>query len=157
MRIPKRRQKGFTLIELLIVVAILGALAAIVIPNVGRFIGRGEAEAALTEEQNIQSAVFAMMVDNQLSELPTPVDTVATNDMSAFPDTSACGAGKVTDPDGFPYIATFDKDGYILFGHDIKGDVTQDDLVNYTANRYTKGTYIVNENGTVTQIAHGYE
>lgn len=157
MRIPKRRQKGFTLIELLIVVAILGALAAIVIPNVGRFIGRGEAEAALTEEQNIQSAVIAMMVDNQLSELPTPVDTVATNDMSAFPDTSTCGAGKVIDPDGFPYIPTFDKDGYILFRHDIKGDAAQDDLVNYTANRYTKGTYIVNERGTVTQITHGYE
>ena len=157
MRVPKRRQKGFTLIELLIVVAILGALAAIVIPNVGRFIGRGEAEAALTEEQNIQSAVVAMMVDNQLSELPTPVDTVATNDMSAFPDTSTCGAGKVTDQDGYPYIPAFDKDGYILFGHDIKGDGMQEGLVNYTANRYTKGTYIVNEKGTVTQVTHGYE
>ena len=157
MRVPKRRQKGFTLIELLIVVAILGALAAIVIPNVGRFIGRGEAEAALTEEQNIQSAVVAMMVDNQLSELPNPVDTVDTNDMSAFPDVSVCGVSKMTDPDGFTYFALFDKDGYILYGHDIKGDGTQDDLVNYVANRYTKGTYIVNEKGTVTQITHGYE
>lgn len=157
MRMPKRRQKGFTLIELLVVVAILGVLAAIVLPNVGRFIGRGEAEAALSEEQNIQSAVLSMMVDNQLSELPTPVDTVATNDMSAFPDISDCGAGKVTDPDGNLYIPIFDKNGYILFGHDIEGDGTQDDLVNYVANRYTKGTYIVNKNGTVTQVTHGYE
>ena len=45
MRLPKRGEKGFTLIELLIVVAILGVLAAVVIPNVGRFIGRGESEA----------------------------------------------------------------------------------------------------------------
>ena len=55
MRIPERGEKGFTLIELLIVVAILGVLAAVVIPNVGRFIGRGETEAAQTEWTNIQS------------------------------------------------------------------------------------------------------
>jgi len=157
MRMPKRRQKGFTLIELLIVVAILGVLAAIVIPNVGRFIGRGKAEAALTEEKNIQSAVVAMMVDNQLATLPNPVDTVATNDMTDFPDTSACEAGKMTDPDGFPYFFAFDKDGYILYQHDIKADGEQDELVNYVATRYTKGTYIVDKNGTVEQVTTGYE
>ncbi|HUU64635.1 MAG TPA: prepilin-type N-terminal cleavage/methylation domain-containing protein, partial [Dehalococcoidales bacterium] len=70
MRIPERGEKGFTLIELLIVVAILGVLAAVVIPNVGRFIGRGESEAADTEFSNIQTAVVSMMVDNGLSELP---------------------------------------------------------------------------------------
>jgi type IV pilus assembly protein PilA len=61
MRLPKRGEKGFTLIELLIVVAILGVLAAVVIPNVGRFIGRGETEAKDTEFANIQSAVISMM------------------------------------------------------------------------------------------------
>ncbi|MDD5038422.1 MAG: prepilin-type N-terminal cleavage/methylation domain-containing protein, partial [Dehalococcoidales bacterium] len=66
MRIPRRDEKGFTLIELLIVVAILGVLAAVVIPNVGRFIGRGKTEAAATEFTNIQSALISMMVDNNL-------------------------------------------------------------------------------------------
>ncbi|MGB2828075.1 MAG: type II secretion system protein, partial [Dehalococcoidales bacterium] len=69
MRLPKRGEKGFTLIELLIVVAILGVLAAVVIPNVGRFIGRGEQEAWETEFSNIQSATVAMMTDNGLSTL----------------------------------------------------------------------------------------
>ena len=91
MRMPKRGEKGFTLIELLIVVAILGVLAAVVIPNVGRFIGAGEEESAATELSNIQAAVTSMMVDNQLSILPHPV-AVATDDMTAFPDATSVAA-----------------------------------------------------------------
>ncbi|MEE8413825.1 MAG: prepilin-type N-terminal cleavage/methylation domain-containing protein, partial [Dehalococcoidales bacterium] len=84
MKIPKRGEKGFTLIELLIVVAILGVLAAVVIPNVGRFIGRGETEAGETEFANIQSAVVAMMTD-QGQAIITP-RTGATDNMSQFPE-----------------------------------------------------------------------
>src|SRR5512136_118030 len=100
MRIPNRGEAGFTLIELLIVVAILGVLAAVVIPNVSRFIGRGQTEASATELSNVQAAVTAMMVDNNLSTLPNPV-AVATSDMSAFPDaTSVGGTQKLLDPNG---------------------------------------------------------
>jgi len=157
MMLPKRGEKGFTLIELLIVVAILGVLAAVVIPNVGRFIGRGETEAASTELTNVQSAVVAMMVDNQLSALPNPVAAPGTRDMAAFPDvTSAVTVDKVTDPSGLLYAAG-DKDGYILYTHDIIADAAQTGLVNYVATRYTKGTYSVDAMGTVTQELTGYE
>jgi prepilin-type N-terminal cleavage/methylation domain-containing protein len=158
MTLPKRGERGFTLIELLIVVAILGVLAAVVIPNVGRFIGRGETEAGKTELSNIQSAVIAMMTDNQVSVLPHPV-VVATNDMAAFPDaTSACATvgEKVNDPSGTPYT-TSDKDGFILFGHDITSDTAETPVVNYVATQLTKGTYKVDAAGTVEQVTTGYE
>ncbi len=153
MRLPKRGEKGFTLIELLIVVAILGVLAAVVIPNVGRFIGRGEEEAKDTELSNMQSAVVAMMVDNGLSSLTTPVSAAAnrTKDMTAFPDTTAA-ASKGTDPDGDSYDGS-DKAGFILYQHDIiGGDASATTgLVNYTSTNTTAYWYIVDSSGTVTQ------
>jgi prepilin-type N-terminal cleavage/methylation domain-containing protein len=160
MKIPERGEKGFTLIELLIVVAILGVLAAVVIPNVGRFIGRGETEAADTEFSNVQTAVISMMTDNNLSELPSGyVDgtvIAATDNMSLFPhSTAACGTVKLTDPDGGSYTAS-DKDGYILYQHDISADNSTATTVNYVATEQTKGTYYVDAYGTVYQATTGY-
>lgn len=60
-------EKGFTLIELLVVVAVLGVLAAVAVPNVGKFLGEGTEEAANTEAHNVQTAVLAYMVDNSLA------------------------------------------------------------------------------------------
>jgi type IV pilus assembly protein PilA len=54
----KANQKGFTLIEILIVVAILGVLAAVIVPQVGRFMGRGEGEARRTERRSVEAAAF---------------------------------------------------------------------------------------------------
>ena len=158
MRLPKRGEKGFTLIELLIVVAILGVLAAVVIPNVGRFIGRGESEAADTEFSNIQTAVVAMMVDNQLVTLPNPVGA-ATADMAAFPDATSDWAGvggKTTDVYGTDYAAG-DRAGYLLYQHDMTGGGDNTTLVNYVATATTKGTYTCDTNGTITQVTTGYE
>lgn len=151
-------QKGFTLIELLIVVAILGALAAVVIPNVGRFIGQGETEAKDTEFTNIQSAVHSMMVDNELATLPNPVSNIAnrTKDMGNFPDTSTCGVDKVKDVYGNNYNSFGDKDGYILFMHDRIADSSDStSLINYVDTQTAEYWYTVDAEGTITQYDTG--
>jgi len=57
-------EKGFTLIELLVVIGILAVLAGVVTLSVGQFIGKGAAEAAITDKHNVQTAIVAYQADH---------------------------------------------------------------------------------------------
>ena len=81
-----RESKGFTLVELLIVIAILGVLAAVVLPNFTGIVGEGETEAAKAELVTVQTAMDTMMAKNSLSSVTA---TTATANMSAFPTGNA--------------------------------------------------------------------
>ena len=59
-----RNQKGFTLIELLIVVAIIGIIAAIAIPNLLNAIDRGKQKRTMADIRSMGTAVESYAVDN---------------------------------------------------------------------------------------------
>lgn len=69
------RQKGFTLIELLIVVAIVGILAAIAVPNLLNALDRGKQKRTMMDLRTIGVAVETYQVDN--SHYPVAVDAAA--------------------------------------------------------------------------------
>jgi general secretion pathway protein G len=62
----KRTDKGFTLIELLIVVAIIGIIAAIAIPNLLNAIDRGKQKRTMADMRSIGTAVESYAVDNNV-------------------------------------------------------------------------------------------
>ena len=59
-----KKQKGFTLIELLIVVAIIGIIAAIAIPNLLNAIDRGKQKRTMADMRSIGTAIESYAVDN---------------------------------------------------------------------------------------------
>ena len=82
-----REEKGFTLIELLIVVAIIGILAAIAIPNFLNARARATLSAVKADLKNISTAVETYQADtstypNNLAELVSAYMTVVPNQPS---------------------------------------------------------------------------
>ena len=79
MRRGSNNKKGFTLIELLIVIGIIVALAAVIVPLVIQFAGKGDEGANPTEAATVQTAIDqAMTINSVLTIAAKPVAAVIT-------------------------------------------------------------------------------
>ncbi len=96
-----RRDRGFTLIEIMIVLAVLAVMAAIVVPNVAGFLGRGKERAFEADRRLLQSAVDAWRTDiSQRGGNPWPtvggVKGALADNAALGVDTKETGAGAST-------------------------------------------------------------
>ena len=115
------RRRGFTLIELMIVVAIIGILAAIAIPNFLRFQLKAKSSEAKTNLAAIRTAEESYFAEygSFVSALPSPaaLDNNQKTDFSNAPN----GNGK-----GFDRIG-WSPEGQVYFNYSVNTNLGTDD------------------------------
>lgn len=72
----KSNERGFTLVELLIVVAIIGILVAIAIPNILDAIDRSRQRATVADVRSWGNGVSSFYTDRNTFPVAAPIDTV---------------------------------------------------------------------------------
>ena len=83
------------MIEMIVVVGIIMVLAAVIVPNIGRFVGSGKQGAMNVERTNLLEAFAIMMAETQVFSF-TPHD--ASNSSNATASWTALPAGTGVQP-----------------------------------------------------------
>jgi prepilin-type N-terminal cleavage/methylation domain-containing protein len=83
--LSRNRQKGFTLIELLIVVAIIGIIAALLIPNFLDALQKAKQKRTVADIRNTGTAMFSWLTD-QVGAAAAGADATSTVEMDPYND-----------------------------------------------------------------------
>jgi general secretion pathway protein G len=100
-----RRDEGFSLIELLIVVAIIGIIAAIAVPQLMNAMDRGRQRRSMADMRNIATANGTLRVDTGAYASPDMAALVP-NYLQVAPTTDGWGTAFVYASDGTTYTIT---------------------------------------------------
>ena len=150
-----RKNRGFTLIELLIVVAIIGIIAAIAIPNLLNAINRGRQKRTMADIRTIGTAVEAYAVDN--SAYPS-ITTGAVSVLAPHIEPTYVKRAPRNDGWNYPMRALSEGVGYTIAGAGRDKTFTNAALTGYTLGTTTDmDCDICYSNGSFTLFPEGIQ